>query len=444
MLEEETNLNLDAALQSYQQVINEFDLARHSAALAIFRTAEVYRKMGRPEEARVYYARILREFPDQIDLTRLSHQHLFAPSPGAQRQLFMGREFAGGPGGLAQPFWLGDSPSSGFSTSRPPSRWLPEQPIPPSVFQQRVESLKSEIELLEQARKELEHKLKAGQATAADLRTIQREILQVQRDLDLWQGLAQTREEEEKGARTFDRVPSSGEETNPRAPTVFPDERLSAQTAKIGGLWTEFSEVNARFRRAQLRLNLARNPNLVHLPAELAQDPRYQRLKVEYEAAVLEGNKEVADTSRQRIRNWVERILLPELEAEMVLAHEHLQMITLEVAEEERKLNESREKASGSTSAGDAMLIIRNLRIIEGAKEQWAMENRKKLGDEPSIEELIVYMRGNEMPASIAGETYQINPFGQPSAVKLGGPIGRYSGGTVLSLQELERLFPRR
>ena len=44
LLEEEANHNLDAAIQAYQTVINQYDDQRKIAATAVFRLGECYRK----------------------------------------------------------------------------------------------------------------------------------------------------------------------------------------------------------------------------------------------------------------------------------------------------------------------------------------------------------------------------------------------------------------
>lgn len=83
--EEEGNLDVSAAIVSYQSAIAVFDSRRASAANAVFRLAECYRKLGRMPEAKVYYSRILREFPDQRELAELSQQKLFAGGPARGR-----------------------------------------------------------------------------------------------------------------------------------------------------------------------------------------------------------------------------------------------------------------------------------------------------------------------------------------------------------------------
>jgi tetratricopeptide (TPR) repeat protein len=75
IVDEDLNLDLNAAIQSYQSLIIQFDAQRPLAANAIFRLAECYRRLGRTEEARSAYARILREFADQAPLVNLSRKY---------------------------------------------------------------------------------------------------------------------------------------------------------------------------------------------------------------------------------------------------------------------------------------------------------------------------------------------------------------------------------
>ena len=80
LFEEEANRNLDAAIKAYQGVITQTEKDRQFAATAIFRLGECYRKQGNTNDATVQYQRILREFPDQTELAKLSRQQL---GPGA-------------------------------------------------------------------------------------------------------------------------------------------------------------------------------------------------------------------------------------------------------------------------------------------------------------------------------------------------------------------------
>lgn len=72
LIAEEVNRDLDTAIRSYQAAIAQMDEQRKLAATAIYRLAECHRKQGKPDLAKPLYARVVREFPDQTDLARLS------------------------------------------------------------------------------------------------------------------------------------------------------------------------------------------------------------------------------------------------------------------------------------------------------------------------------------------------------------------------------------
>ncbi len=76
ILEEELNIDLNAAIQSYRSLINQFDGQRALVGNTIFRLGECYRRLGKMDEARAQYSRILWEFSDQAVLVKLSKQFL--------------------------------------------------------------------------------------------------------------------------------------------------------------------------------------------------------------------------------------------------------------------------------------------------------------------------------------------------------------------------------
>src|SRR5215471_2790157 len=78
LFEEEANHNLEAAIQAYKSVIDQYDQDRKLAATAIFRLGESYRKQGKTNEANAQYARVSREFADQSELVTLSRAYLAA------------------------------------------------------------------------------------------------------------------------------------------------------------------------------------------------------------------------------------------------------------------------------------------------------------------------------------------------------------------------------
>ena len=57
---------------------------------------------------------------------------------------------------------------------------------------------------------------------------------------------------------------------------------------------------------------------------------------------------------------------------------------------------------------------INNLRQIDGAKQQWALENKKSENDTPSREDLLPYLKKQQFPTCPTGGSYTINRVGDP------------------------------
>ena len=60
--------------------------------------------------------------------------------------------------------------------------------------------------------------------------------------------------------------------------------------------------------------------------------------------------------------------------------------------------------------------IYNNLRMIDAAKDQWALENRKASSDVPAEADLDVYIKGGTPLASdVANETYTLGDVATPA-----------------------------
>ncbi|MBX3747122.1 MAG: ankyrin repeat domain-containing protein [Verrucomicrobiae bacterium] len=78
LVAEEVRRDLNAAVRGYEAVIAQVDAQRAIAATAVFRLAECFRKLGRNDEAAAQYQRVLRDFPAEATLVRLSRENLLA------------------------------------------------------------------------------------------------------------------------------------------------------------------------------------------------------------------------------------------------------------------------------------------------------------------------------------------------------------------------------
>ena len=73
--------------------------------------------------------------------------------------------------------------------------------------------------------------------------------------------------------------------------------------------------------------------------------------------------------------------------------------------------------------------IGNNLRIIEGAKEQWALENKKVTTDPVTLSDLTAYFRNNVLPPGVVGEVYVVSTVGVLAHATL-PPGGKLIGKT--------------
>src|ERR1044072_3013327 len=78
--------------------------------------------------------------------------------------------------------------------------------------------------------------------------------------------------------------------------------------------------------------------------------------------------------------------------------------------------------------------IFNNLRIIEGAKDQWALENKKGTGDSTSLTLISDYLKGATVKP-VVGETYVTQNVGTPAQATTPVKLGTYTAGASIAAQ---------
>lgn len=63
----------------------------------------------------------------------------------------------------------------------------------------------------------------------------------------------------------------------------------------------------------------------------------------------------------------------------------------------------------GTVEQGQLNACINQLRQLDGAKQQWALENKKTVNDTPTAKDVAPYVGGGVIPKCPAGGTYTIN-----------------------------------
>jgi prepilin-type N-terminal cleavage/methylation domain-containing protein len=79
--------------------------------------------------------------------------------------------------------------------------------------------------------------------------------------------------------------------------------------------------------------------------------------------------------------------------------------------------------------------IVNNLRITEGAKDQWALEQKKGTGDTPVATDIGPFMKNSTYPpTSVVGETYNINAVGTGADAKTPVKLGTYAANATITI----------
>ena len=73
--------------------------------------------------------------------------------------------------------------------------------------------------------------------------------------------------------------------------------------------------------------------------------------------------------------------------------------------------------------SGPLNACINNLRQIDAAKREWALENNKTAGAVPTAQDLLPYFTDGQFPVCPAGGTYTINAVGVPPTCSVPGHV---------------------
>ena len=78
--------------------------------------------------------------------------------------------------------------------------------------------------------------------------------------------------------------------------------------------------------------------------------------------------------------------------------------------------------------------IFNNLRIIEGAKDQWALETKNGTGATTDLTVISDYLKGGTVKPVVT-ETYTTNPVGTPAFAKASVKLGTYTANAQIDAQ---------
>ena len=100
---------------------------------------------------------------------------------------------------------------------------------------------------------------------------------------------------------------------------------------------------------------------------------------------------------------------LEQAQAENLQASQHLSTARVAIAAQQENLQQLQAQQQQAAMVANANACINNLRLIDQAKQQWALDKGKDATDVPSAQDLVPYFRDGTLPACPDGGTYTLN-----------------------------------
>jgi Mg-chelatase subunit ChlD/type II secretory pathway pseudopilin PulG len=198
-----------------------------------------------------------------------------------------------------------------------------------------------------------------------------------------------------------------------------------------------------------LRWMISQDPALMKLQEELTQTivlvreaaktPAEANLKTaallkladERRAKLLAHFKTARPQSKQPPKDplfWLKRIDLSRIQAPRLLTV----LVVLAIVAVLAAISLPNFVKARATSQANS--VVNNLRQIDAAKNQWALENNKSPDAVPAASDLKPYLVGGKLPTPVMGETYVLGPVSEPVAADVPEGKAKQLGAIALRL----------
>ena len=174
--------------------------------------------------------------------------------------------------------------------------------------------------------------------------------------------------------------------------------------------------LNARTQIEQLRSDLEQ----ARASGGQASDSEIARLRSENQDLVRLRTqvRQLSETNRLLTQQLqTARATAPQQQTQLQQQQAQVQQLEEQVQQlqtEKTQAETSSAAPPGPATAADAQrACINNLRLIDAAKQQWALENNKTAADVPTARDLLPYIAAGFFPFCPAGGTYNINAVGE-------------------------------
>jgi tetratricopeptide (TPR) repeat protein len=304
LMDEDRDLNVEKAMGRYQAIIARFDRQRANAAQAVFRVGECYRKLGRMEEAKAQYGRILREFSDQPALVRASQRYLFKNAGTATR------------------------------TSKSSSKVTISNSGMELISPDGKDKLTFDYKFAPSSNAGME----MNAAALSQLDALKQQMAKLQAELAM-------RQKNDKSADVMALAQSSPETMEKEKLAVSILQELESVESNLELAKANLRNSQRQYSEMKNKLTAVEGSKAEHLPPPADADPQYAKLREEFTSVLLSkpSDKEL-DTAYQKLRDYVEKLYRPTLQEGMKNATLQLERAEHEIQQYEKQKNELMQK----------------------------------------------------------------------------------------------------
>ncbi len=185
------------------------------------------------------------------------------------------------------------------------------------------------------------------------------------------------------------------------------NQKMAADLAKASQDSQELEQLRAAAEEA--KKNPAESEELVRLRKE-----NEEVLRLRNEVGQLRGEKQQLSKKAATA------------EAQAQNAQAEVQTIQAKVQNAQAQIQAQAQRIAAqavNSAANQAAACINNLRQIDGAKQQWALENKKNAEDIPTATDIAAYLKGNALPTCPAGGGYTLNAVGAEATCSIPGHV---------------------
>jgi chromosome segregation ATPase len=114
---------------------------------------------------------------------------------------------------------------------------------------------------------------------------------------------------------------------------------------------------------------------------------------------------------------------LDQLQNESAQTEQHLTTARTALELQQEHLQQLQAEQQQQQAAANANACINNLRQLDGAKQQWALDKGKTATDVPTAQDLLPYLKDGTFPVCPDGGTYSINAVGEFPTCSIAGHV---------------------